>query len=307
MPFWVYWLAGFPGHWKRRVSLLRYLHRRKLDYLKLALTRLPLLLLLVNVLVSFLLEPPDRAVFLFFSSVVSSLLLLLTVGVVALTIVLSGRERRLASWRKRLAALLSVRYGLAPGGLEAMLEDDDLFALYLQKFLGEHQVPFNLPLYDARGRYLFASPQKLPVLGQALLQAVGRGRDNELFVLLADLLELDEHLEPLLQAVRVALGRHHQVILVCPWPGSMESPVRTHLPAGEGAAIPPPQEGEPLEQTSTWRLLSEASQRSYQAAYQRVRRRFAALGVTVVCAAEDEGVPLILQRIDQLRGVRRRS
>src|SRR5207248_1055609 len=104
---------------------------------------------------------------------------------------LSARERRLARWRKQLAAVLSARYGLAPGGLALLLEDDAQCALLLQRFLAEHHVPYPLPLYDAEGRYLFAAPGKVEVLAQALVAAVGKGHDNELFVLLADLLELD--------------------------------------------------------------------------------------------------------------------
>ena len=52
---------------------------------------------------------------------------------------------------------VSVRYGLAPGGLAALLEDDDAFALQVQRFLSEHQVPYTLPLYSQEGRYLFAA------------------------------------------------------------------------------------------------------------------------------------------------------
>ncbi len=67
------------------------------------------------------------------------------------------------------------------------------------------------------------------MLASALLRAVGQGRDNELFVLLADLLELDDALDPLLKAVRVAVSRHHQVVLVAPWPAGHEAA------GGEGA------------------------------------------------------------------------
>src|SRR5438552_12904665 len=93
-----------------------------------------------------------------------------------------------------------------------------------QRFLGEHQVPFAVSLYDETGRYLLAEPAKISVLARALVQAVGRGHDNELFVLLVDLLELSDQLEPLLAAVRVALGRHHQVVVICPWPAGVPAP-----------------------------------------------------------------------------------
>ena len=61
-------------------------------------------------------------------------------------------KRRRDRWRKQLAAIVSARYGLAPGGLAALLEDDDAFALLLQRFLNEHQVPYSLPLYGPDGR-----------------------------------------------------------------------------------------------------------------------------------------------------------
>src|SRR5437899_6235035 len=151
---------------------------------------------------------------------------------------LSSKKRRLARQRKCLAAILAERYDLAPGGLGILLEDDERFTLAMQRFLAEHQVPYPLPLYDRRGRYLFASPGKIDVLAAALVRAVGKGQDNELFVLLVDLLELVDQLEPLIRAVRMTLARHHQVLVICPWPPGVTPP----LPVGSaevGAASAP--------------------------------------------------------------------
>src|SRR5262249_25747062 len=114
------------------------------------------------------------------------------------------RQRRHYAWRKRLAALIAVRERLPAGALAQLLDDDNACSRRLQQFLAEHQVPYEVPLYDRRGRYLFARPAKVEVLAKALLRSVGRGHDNELYVLLADLLELEEdQLAPLLRAVRV--------------------------------------------------------------------------------------------------------
>src|SRR5262249_54097381 len=121
----------------------------------------------------------------------------------------STRRRRLARWRKRLSALLAQHYALGAGALGILMEDNRLFRVYVQRFLAEHHVPYQLPLYDRDGRYLFAAPGKIDVLAKALTLAVGKGRDNELFVLLVDLLELADRLDPLLRAVKVALARHH--------------------------------------------------------------------------------------------------
>ncbi|HKI35341.1 MAG TPA: DUF58 domain-containing protein [Gemmataceae bacterium] len=206
------------------------------------------------------------------------------------------RRRRGEARRKKLAALLSVRYGLAPGGLEALLEDDELMALHLQRFLAEHQVPYRLPFYDWHGRYLFAAPEKVDVLARALLQAVGKGHDNELFVLLADLIELTDRLEPLLRAVRVALARHHQLMIVCPWPPGLPPPTG----AAVSAAAPPPTESGVLP------VLRRNTAERFQRAFAGLRQTFARLGVPVLCAANEESVGLILDRMDRLRLMGRR-
>jgi uncharacterized protein (DUF58 family) len=210
------------------------------------------------------------------------------------------RHRRQAAFRKRLAALLSVRYGLAPGGLGALLEDDELMAAQLQRFLAEHQVPYAPPLYDEAGRYLFAAPGKVEVLARGLLQAVGKGHDNELFVLLADLLELPDRLGPLLSAVRVALARHHQVVVVCPWPPGLPLPE---------AAVPGPtlEPGGAADRPGWLKLaLARATALRFQRAFRQVRQTFARLGVPVICAASDESVRLILDRLERLRLLGRR-
>lgn len=294
MPVWLDWVESFPRYTRRAYSLLRSLHRHKPKLFYLAVAGLPLLTGAVDAAV-FLsdLSWPTRILLSVLTGAVSMALSLLLLFLFSGVLLVTGRVRRLARWRKRLAALLSERYDLAPGGLAALLEDDDAFALLLQRFLAEHQVPYALPLYDADGRYLFAAPEKVPVLAKALLQAVGRGHDNELYVLFVDLLELDDRLAPLLGAVRVALSRHHQVMLVCPWPPGLDQPEEG---AGAASAFPRPV-GAPAQ------LVGQAATARFHAAYQRVRPAFTRLGVPVVCAAGDEPVPLILDRLDRLRAV----
>jgi uncharacterized protein (DUF58 family) len=218
-----------------------------------------------------------------------------TVGPVlyGLILMLTVHQRRLQRWRKRLAALLSARYGLAPGGLAALLEDDDAFSLLVQRFLAEHHVPFRLPLYGLDGRYLFAAPEKIPLLAGALRRSIGRGRDNELFVLLADLLEVDDKLDALLSVVHVALSRHHQVLIVCPWPPGLPLP---ELDPADVQNKPPP---------TLAGLLRRSTRRRYHTAFYRLRRTFGRLGVQVICAASNEAVPVILERINRLRTLRR--
>jgi uncharacterized protein (DUF58 family) len=279
VPFWFTWLLSFPGFQRRSRRLLEILyHRKRLVWIVVSLVTT----LTVCVL------PPKAALLLLLALVAPTVLPLL-----GYLFILSAnrRRQRLAIWRKRLAALLSVRYGLAPGGIETLMEDDDVFSLLTQRFLNEHRVPYTLPLYDGRGRYRFAAPEKVAVLAKALREAVGKGRDNELFVLLVDLLELDDALAPLVQTVRMALARHHQVIVVCPWPPGLPPPPKEPedtLRAAAGSR----------DAAGLWDAVMAAR---LHAAYARLRRTFGRMGVSFVCAASTEPVPLILERMEQLR------
>jgi uncharacterized protein (DUF58 family) len=217
---------------------------------------------------------------------------------------ISAHYRRHYRWRKRLAALMSLHYGLAPGGLALLMEDDKMCSRYLQRFLAEHHVPAPVPLHDGQGRYVFAGGAKIEALARALLRAVARGHDNELYILLVDLLESDDQLGKLLAAVKVALARHHQVMVLCPWPPGLPSPLRRADGADDDSL--PAQLAQQLRrgslmQSLLWRMTAERFNR----AYAHLRRSFARLGVPVICAREVESVSLILKRLEHLRGLQR--
>ena len=165
-------------------------------------------------------------------------------------------------------------------------------SLHLQRFLAVHHVPFPIPLYGPDGRYLFGSPRKVEVLARALIRTVGKGRDNELFVLLVDLLEQSDGLEPLLRAVKVAVARHHQVMVVCAWPPGIAPP-----PASPGKGIP--------ELVSDKRavldLIHDANVQRLHRAFHDLRHSFTRLGIPTVCATAGDPVRLILDRLDHLR------
>jgi uncharacterized protein (DUF58 family) len=200
----------------------------------------------------------------------------------------SLRHHRHYRWRKQLAAILSVRYSLDPGGLALLLEDDEACVHHLQRFLAEHQVAYPHPLYDEAGRYRFRSASA--VLARALLAAVSRGKDNELFVLCVDLLEAGPDLGVLEHALRVARARHHQVVLICPWPAAVPL-------SGSGAA------GTGVDASAELpALLLQASTLRLHRAFAHLRQTFGRLGVRVLCAAEKDTVELILQRLQQMRG-----
>jgi uncharacterized protein (DUF58 family) len=207
--------------------------------------------------------------------------------------------------RKQLGVLFATMDADAPGVECHYLHDDQVFARRAQRFLAEHHARYPVRLYDARGRYLFLGKPKIDVLVKALNYGVARGRDNELFVLMVDLIDLVDDMEHLVRAVRVAVARHHQVMVIVPWQEDIPDPPRE----------PPTDERIPLRKAERFshggfRAIADELHRDfvshYHRAYFRIRREFGRLGVVVIRADHDEPVQVILDRLDRLRGVGRR-
>ncbi len=285
VPAWLTWLVGHPAHTPHPRGWTGWLDRYKRSILLLGTVIVPLGLITAN-LVALFFDLPD--------SWRTGLILAALLGIPAVSLLawltfwgsifVGGWRRRMFRARKQVSAVIAARYKLPADALQRMLEDDDYLSVHLQRFLAEHQVPFAVPLYGPDGRYLLADPSRVGVLSKALLRAAASARDNELYVLMADLLGLEGHLGPLLGAVKVALARHHQVVVICPWP--------------RGVPLP----GEPVRKRDTVTgALAALLHERLQASYQSLRREMARLGVQVACAASDEAVPLILQRVARLR------
>lgn len=194
--------------------------------------------------------------------------------------------------RKQLALLFASLDGDTPAAVERYIYDDEFFAARADRFLLAHRVQPPPQLYDKEGTYRFLGEAKVPVLADALVRSVGTARDNELYVVLADLVELADHLDRFLRAVRAARARHHQILVLLPWP----------------ADVPPPNEPGKKPRRSarlTLRtLVEEALIDGYRAKYDRVRTALVKAGANVFRFDEDDPVQLILQRLEQIRGAR---
>jgi uncharacterized protein (DUF58 family) len=228
-----------------------------------------------------------------------------------------GARRLQLTRRKQLAALFALQDGTGPGGVERLIHDDAAFAARVGRFLEEHQVRCPVPLYDDHGRFRYRCAGKARVLADAIIRAVGVARDNELYVLLADLTELGEDLNPLLRAARVARTRHHQVLVIVPWPGDVPPPETDHgdHPAGPDSAGPPWEPTKrsrrkpprPLDrQAKLLKVVKASLTRQYHEAFRHLRRAMGRVGATVVRVNEGDPVQLVLDRLDRLRGMRSR-
>jgi uncharacterized protein (DUF58 family) len=209
--------------------------------------------------------------------------------------------------RKHLGLLFATLDRDRAGAESHYLHDDQIFARRAQRFLAEHHARYPVRLYDARGRYLFHGRPKLDVLVKALNYSVARGRDNELFVLLADLVDLADDVDPLIRAVRVAVARHHQVLVILPWQEDVPAPPTE--PPGDDDRIPM-RKAERFT-VGGYRAIADEVMRDYVDGYHRtyfrLRREFGRLGVLVIRADQREPVQIVLDRIDRLRGVARRK
>lgn len=200
--------------------------------------------------------------------------------------------------RKQLGAVYALLDNTGPAAVERAIHDDVYFAGRTARFLVDHRVRMPAVLYDRAGKFRFHSEDKAMVLAAALLRAVGRARDNELYVILADLTELGPSLAPIVSAVKVARARHHQIVVIVPWP----------------ADVPPPQTGrttDPTQQsahgTKPFRignLVRSVLVSRYHRGYAAMRATFTRAGATVVRLEDGDPVAVVLDRLDRARGVR---
>ncbi len=208
--------------------------------------------------------------------------------------------------RKQLGLLFATLDNDQVGAESHYLHGDQAFARRAQRFLAQHHARYPVRLYDARGRYLFQSRGKLDVLVKALNYGVARGHDNELFVLLVDLVDLVDELDELIRAVRVAVARHHQVMVILPWPEDI--PDAPSEPTAADDRIPL-RKAERFSRGGYRAIADEVARDyidGYHKAYFKLRRDFGRLGVLVVRADYQEPVQMVLDRLDRLRGVGRR-
>ncbi|MFO0936947.1 MAG: DUF58 domain-containing protein [Gemmataceae bacterium] len=195
--------------------------------------------------------------------------------------------------RKQLGLVFAALDSSGPGTVERTIWDDHFVCVRANRFLTDHHVRLTPTLLDNKGRYRFRSPDKAEVLSSAMLHAFARARDNEMYVILADLVSLTlEEIQPIIKAIRTARARKHHVLVVVPWPDGLQKPVDI----GGPRPLPP----KPTLAQITRRSLESGFSNSFA----DMRRALAAAGATVVRIDKDEPVKMVLDKMDRLRGVR---
>lgn len=211
--------------------------------------------------------------------------------------------------RKQLAAVFVALDRDSPGMIERYLRDDEIYAERMGRLLADHHVRIPPKLYDHEGRYRYRGESKAVVLANAMLGSIARARDNELYVILADLVDLGDDIEPLLKAVRVARSRHHHVMVVIPWPDDVPPPGAPPKPQADDdnwQATPAVRIDQPMSYRRPGKFIHLALTRGYQQRYQKLQTDLARLGASVVRVTLDDPIRAVLDRIDRLRGMRSR-
>jgi uncharacterized protein (DUF58 family) len=217
--------------------------------------------------------------------------------------------------RKQLAALFCLQDGTGPDGIERYVHDDEAYAERVGEFLQHHQLRCPVPLYDDQGRYRFKSPRKADVLAAEIVRAVSRARDNELYVILADLAELGDDLEPLVKACRVARARRHHVMVIVPWPADVPSPDENievdEDDKGKGGKKKkkrhPDDFFDPaIRHKRIVKIVQDNLTRQYHESFRAMRRALSRVGATVMRVNDGDPVRMVLDRLDRLRGMRSR-
>jgi hypothetical protein len=212
--------------------------------------------------------------------------------------------------RKQLAALFCLQDGTGPDGIERYVHDDGVYAERVTKFLDDHRLRCPVPLYDDQGRFRFKCARKADVLAAELVRAVGRARDNELYVILADLSELGDDLEPLVKACRVARARRHHVMIIVPWPADVPSPDES--PPEADSERPRKRRRHPddldpeVRHKRITKIVLDNLTRQYHESFKKMRRELSRVGATVMRVNDGDPVRLVLDRLDRLRGMRSR-
>lgn len=127
-------------------------------------------------------------------------------------------KRRERYQRSLLAGILAEAYMLSPTQVLELIHDDNMMANYAQRFLADAGISWMDPLVQSRDRGFHDGMATMEFLSKALAESVAHARDNEVYVITANLLECATNISHLLPAVKMALARHHRVVFIVPTP-----------------------------------------------------------------------------------------
>jgi hypothetical protein len=187
--------------------------------------------------------------------------------------------------RYRMAGVIAEVFDLNAKEHVECIHDNPKFAYYMHLFLHDAGMPWMAPMIVAPPDPAAGGQQRMHVLGEAMAKAIAHARDNEVFVVLADLLSCAPNLNQMLRVVRLALAKHHRVAFVCP--------TTTFL--RPGTEVVEPKSG------SIHDLMVAAEQARVRDLAMQMKRDLVRLGVAVSFSGEQNAIQMIIAEMDLAR------
>ncbi len=186
-----------------------------------------------------------------------------------------------------LAGVLAEVFQLSAEQQVRLVHDPGFLSAHVQRFLTQSGVAWMEPVIAVHDGWGLEGA-RLDSLSDALVKGVSRARDNEVFVVFADLLDCSPGISHLLPAVKMALGRHHRVAFVCPSPTFLRPT----------ASSTEPQSDSPDD------LVAAAEQIRARELAVRLQRDLRRLGAAISCSGENEAIHLVLSEMEIARSGR---
>lgn len=184
-----------------------------------------------------------------------------------------------------LAGVIAQLYQLSPVKHVQLMHDDALMATFTQHFLSATGLSWMTPVVAVRGRGFHDGMARMQLLSAALTTAASHARDNEVFVVLADLTECAPSISHLLPAVKMVLARHHRIAFVCPTP-TFKRPTAASTE---------------ISSVDADDLLLAAEQTRTRDLSAQLRYELRRLGATVAFAGEQNAIHLVLSEMEIAR------
>lgn len=185
----------------------------------------------------------------------------------------------------RLAGVLAELFKLSASEHVECIHDREKLAHYAQELLHRAGMPWMAPMISGAPDPAVSGAVRMQLLSDAMAKAIAHARDNEVFVVLADLLSCAPNLPQLLKVVKLALAKHHRVAFVCPTTTFMRPNAEIIEPKSASMAD----------------LLLAAEQARIRDLAMLMKRELRRLGVSVAFAGERTAVQMIIAEMDLAR------
>lgn len=204
---------------------------------------------------------------------------------------ISPWKRRDLFRRTQAAAILSEHYGLTPHQMMILVQDDQAMVGFSVRFLSELGLAWMDPVVVNRGVGFDDGLSTMESLNTALAQSVATAKDNEVFVLVANLLDSSAAVSSLLPGIKLAIARHHRVAVVCP--------TATFRRPNKNSQWPEEMDADSLLQHAEDLRIAELAD--------RLSRSLRRLGVAVSISGEESAIQMVAAESEMARSGRMRS